>query len=222
MNHPLAACHSHFQEVADLANELQRYKNRPTQNENDNQFNNMQLMDLGPDLDVDATFTEHDDEVGESDWSMDDGVFVEEYEGAAKDYGTGTTFMDEFDGDQYSGERIQNLYYPFASRNKWELAAFLLRSDLSMASIDSFLSLNLVRVSFATCTYNYLCSTQVKGLNLSFDILLRGYKDSLKCSQKAQCGNAESGTLYIQRRKNSLYSITIHLNAYNRSYITLS
>ena len=124
MNHPFRACYSHFQEVADLADELQRYKNsrnRPTQNENNN---NMQLMDLGPDMDVDVM--ERDNLAEENDWSMDglDGVFVEEYEGAAKEYGTGTTFMDEFDRDQFAGERINNLYYPFASRNEWELASF--------------------------------------------------------------------------------------------------
>ena len=74
MNHPFGACYSHFQEVADLADELQRYKNRRTQNENDN---NVQLMDLGPDMDVDAMFMEHDD-LGENDWRMDGKLFVEE------------------------------------------------------------------------------------------------------------------------------------------------
>ena len=127
-----------------------RYKTRPTQNENNN---NMQPMDLGPDsdMDVDAVFTEHDNSGGD-DQSADGGLFFEEYKGAAKGYGTGTTFMDEFDRDQYAGERINNLYYPFASRDEWEFAAFLLRSDLSMASIDSLLSLNLVSI---TCNWYY-------------------------------------------------------------------
>ena len=159
MNHPFGACYSHFQEVVDLAVDLERYKNKPT--DNNLQF---ESMDLGPDMDVDAVFTEKHDGSGENDWSMDDHdgeIFVEEYEGAAKEYGTGTTFMDEFDHDQYAGERIENLYYPFASRNEWEFAAFLLCSDLSMASIDSLLSINLVRVSLAIRMYNYLCSAQV-------------------------------------------------------------
>ena len=76
--------------------------------------------------------------------NVDSGPFIEEYVGAAKEYGRGTTFMEKFDCDQYVEERKMNLYYPFASRDEWELAAFLLRSDLSMASIDSFLSLKLV------------------------------------------------------------------------------
>ena len=143
MNHPSGACYSHFQELADLSDELESYKNRSIQNVYDSD-DNVQLMDMGPDMDVDATLMEHDD-AGGNDWSMDGGgLVVDEYEGAAREYGTGTTFMDEFDRDQYAGERIKNLYYPFASRDEWTFAAFLLRSDLSMASIDSLLSLNLV------------------------------------------------------------------------------
>jgi hypothetical protein len=201
MNHPFAACYSHFQEVADLADELQRHKNKPT-HENDN---NMQPMDLGHDMDVDATFTEHDNSAGGNDWSMDGGLFVEEYEGAAKEYGTGTTFMDEFDRDQYSGERIKNLYYPFASRNEWEFAAFLLRSDLSMASIDSLLSLNLVRIPFATRMYNHLCSTQVKSLNLSFGTAkrLRGLAEMLPKGPAWQC--KVWNTVYPTKKKLTLF-----------------
>src|SRR5271170_434249 len=87
MNHPFGACYSHFQEVADLADELQRYKNRPTQNREFD--NNVQPMDLGPDMDVDATFIEMHDDLGGNDWRMDGELFVEEYEGAATEYGTG-------------------------------------------------------------------------------------------------------------------------------------
>jgi hypothetical protein len=142
MNHPFGACYSHFQEVADLANELQKYKNRPQAASACNENN----------MDVDTTCVEHD-KSGECDWGTDDGVFIEEYEGSADEYGTGTTFMEEFDRDQYAGERVENLYYPFASRDEWELAAFLLRSDLSMASIDSLLSLNLVSVA---CNFGHM------------------------------------------------------------------
>jgi hypothetical protein len=200
MNHPFGACYSHFQEVADLADELQRYKNRPREIDN-----NVQPMDLRPDMDVDATFTEHDD-LGGNDWRMDGELFVEEYEGAAKEYGTGTTFMDEFDCDQYAGERIINLYYPFASRDEWEFAAFLLRSDLSMASIDSLLSLNLVIV---TCnfdrSYSYLCSAQVKCLKLSFGTAkkLRGLAEMLPKGPVWQC--KVWNTVYPTKKKLTLF-----------------
>jgi hypothetical protein len=54
------------------------------------------------------------------------------------------TFMSEFNRDQYAVERLENIYHLFTSRDEWELAAFLLRSNLSMGSIDSLLSLKLV------------------------------------------------------------------------------
>jgi hypothetical protein len=186
MNHPFGGCYSHFQDVADLAEELQRYKNRPAQNplnqdENDN--NHDVQMDL--EMDVDAGGGMEPDNLGGDDWS---GLFVEEYEGAAKEYGSGTTFMKEFDGDQYTEERVKNLYYPFASRDEWEFAAFLLRSDLSMASIDSLLSVNLVSVN---CNFDssYSCSAQVKGLKLSFSTAkkLRGLAEMLPKGPEWRC-----------------------------------
>ena len=56
-----------------------------------------------------------------------------------------TTFMADFDQDRYSDERGENLYYPFASRQDWQVALFLLTSGMSMALIDRFLGLELVR-----------------------------------------------------------------------------
>ena len=101
---------------------------------------------------------------GRDDWRMDDELFIEEYKGAAKEYGSGMTFMDESDHDQFAGEHIKNLCYPFTLRDKWEFAAFLLCSNLSMASTDSLLSLNLVSV---TCNFDhtyigsYLCMLSI-------------------------------------------------------------
>jgi hypothetical protein len=92
-------------------------------------------------MDLDATAVEGFQEDVQS---VDTGPCIQEYEGAAREYGRGTTFMQRFDSDQYAQERKKNIFYPFASRDEWELGAFLLRSDLSMASIDSFLSLKLV------------------------------------------------------------------------------
>lgn len=69
---------------------------------------------------------------------------VEEYAGSAKIYCQGQTFMDKFDKDRYALERQENLYYPFASREEWQFAEFLLQSGLSMNAIDRFLKLDLV------------------------------------------------------------------------------
>ena len=60
-------------------------------------------------------------------------------------YPGGTTFADQFSNDPHATHRTENLYYPFASSADWQLASWLLRSRLSMAAIDEFLSLHLVR-----------------------------------------------------------------------------
>jgi hypothetical protein len=76
--------------------------------------------------------------------------YREEYVGASQEFGTGLTFMDGFDLDEFSDHRRKNLYYPFATKGDWEMASFLLRSGLSMAKIDDLLKLQLV----SACTRN--------------------------------------------------------------------
>lgn len=70
---------------------------------------------------------------------------VEEYPGAAATYNQERkSFLQHFDQDQFAEQRCSNLYYPFGSRADWELGLWLTRSGLSMAAIDSLLSLGLV------------------------------------------------------------------------------
>lgn len=66
------------------------------------------------------------------------------YEGSARISSAGDDFLDRFDQDVHAHERIKNPYYPFLSKVEWELASFLLRSDMSMKRIDEFLKLELV------------------------------------------------------------------------------
>lgn len=82
--------------------------------------------------------------------SFDDGhisasdSFMQEYEGAAKTWGLGKTFMDVFDEDSFAHLRKECPYYPFSTKEEWKLAVFLLCSDLSMAEVNKFLKLSLV------------------------------------------------------------------------------
>ncbi|KAH9027612.1 hypothetical protein EDB85DRAFT_2074745 [Lactarius pseudohatsudake] len=141
MNHPFGSCHSHFQEVVNLADELQRYQERRGQRRPIPTSLSPEPMDI----DVDTTLAAVEDL--QEDFQNVDGPgkpFIQEYVGAVREYGRGTTFMQGFDRDPYSQERKKNLYYPFASRGEWEMATFLLRSSLSVSSIDSFLSLELI------------------------------------------------------------------------------
>jgi hypothetical protein len=141
MNQPQSTCFSHSGEIVSLADDLVRFNARSQHQFNAGANDTGEPMDLDPAMDLNDPPIEVDIEhTGE--------VFIEEYDGAAKEYGLGKTFMMEFNNDRFSDERTTNLYYPFRSRAEWEFAFFLLRSDLSMATIDTFLSLKLVRSSF--------------------------------------------------------------------------
>ena len=72
------------------------------------------------------------------------GKFTEAYEGCSEAFPGGWSFIDRFSEDQYTDERQQNLYFPFASQEEWQFASWLLHSHLSLATIDSLLSLDIV------------------------------------------------------------------------------
>ncbi|KAG1783205.1 hypothetical protein EV702DRAFT_1191636 [Suillus placidus] len=74
-----------------------------------------------------------------------DGEEVVLYVGAAKTWGRGTTFMKQFKSDKYTEERVNNPYFPFAGKPDWEMAAFILQLDLSMADIDEYLELEFLQ-----------------------------------------------------------------------------
>jgi hypothetical protein len=151
MNQPMGSCHSHFREVVDLAEELRKHEKK------------RQLSEKQPDLhreedDLAATPvlepSEFDGMEIDNQLEVDGGRGgshgrnIEVFEGSSKTYGRGTSFMTQFDHDRFANERTVNLYYPFASREEWELASSLLCSSLSMHAINEFLSLDLVRLGF--------------------------------------------------------------------------
>lgn len=64
---------------------------------------------------------------------------------AADTYGVGKTVLDEIhESDQFAKQRGENVYFPFASKEDWEMGAWLIQSGLSMAEIDKFLKLSIV------------------------------------------------------------------------------
>ncbi|KIK17531.1 hypothetical protein PISMIDRAFT_111211 [Pisolithus microcarpus 441] len=69
----------------------------------------------------------------------------EQFEGAAIIYRIGDTFLRCFDMDRHALHRQTNMYYPFANLGDWEMANFLLQSNLSMREIDSYLSLSMTK-----------------------------------------------------------------------------
>ncbi|KAI6018499.1 hypothetical protein PISMIDRAFT_96863 [Pisolithus microcarpus 441] len=69
---------------------------------------------------------------------------VECFPGASQSYPGRRTFMDQFFSDQYGELCKENLFYPSASQEDWQIALWLLCSCLSMAVIDGFFSLDLL------------------------------------------------------------------------------
>ena len=151
MNQPIGSCHNHFREVVNLAEELRKHGKRRRLS-----------SDRQP---VSVLHCQEDDLLARPVWEPSEfdrmeienqlevdggshGHVKEVFEGSSKTYGKGTTFMAQFDYDRFANERTVNLYYPFASREEWELASSLLCSSLSMHAIDEFLSLDLVRPEF--------------------------------------------------------------------------
>ncbi|KAF8125582.1 hypothetical protein EV363DRAFT_1453678 [Boletus edulis] len=70
---------------------------------------------------------------------------VQFFRNASRVYNVGQTFLDRFTMDAYSSCHMSNIYYPFATHDDWEMANYLLQSHLSMAKIDEYLKLNLIR-----------------------------------------------------------------------------
>ncbi|KAJ7203716.1 hypothetical protein C8J57DRAFT_1259579 [Mycena rebaudengoi] len=71
---------------------------------------------------------------------------TEYFKGAAEPLkDKGESFVDWFNSDQFAHHRVDNIYYPFANKDEWELASFLLRSSMTMRDIDDFLGLKMVR-----------------------------------------------------------------------------
>lgn len=95
--------------------------------------------------------------------------FIDWHPKPPQTYGRGYTFLDSFHSDENNTYRTGNHYYPFSGRRDWEVALWLLRSGLSMAKVDSFLSLEMVSFKLIHCVYHpnkYL--VKIKSLPLSF------------------------------------------------------
>jgi hypothetical protein len=76
-------------------------------------------------LSASATITSHP--------SSESANHVEHHPATVKSFGIRSTFMNKFDNNLHAEDRREHLFYPFSSREEWQLASFLLCSGLSMA-----------------------------------------------------------------------------------------
>jgi hypothetical protein len=130
--------------------------------------------------------------------------FIEEHPGASKIFGQGETLLDHFYNDEYSHLRAESPYYPFASHGEWELASFLLRSNLSMSALDDFFKLSMVMVLNILLRVLYGL-IRIHRLNVSLcpSAQLRICAVGLSCFLLGQSGNAKLGILVIRQSSQS-------------------
>ena len=145
MNQPFSSCLTHFEECISIATTLQ---SGPKISESDDMgqhsFEPPNFMDtaeddyFSPSLPVSASTSQTPED-------KQNPFNIKKHPTSGSVYGSGETFMDHCDKDKFTESRKRNVYYPFASKDEWELASFLLHSRLSMAAVDRFLKLKLVR-----------------------------------------------------------------------------
>jgi hypothetical protein len=159
MNQPVSSCLTHFQEQIKISNacctsptttvsealELAHNETLHFENPPELLYFVDTLNDHLPSLPTHSSLNPPD--------SIRNPFRIREHPNAAKVFGRGHTFMDQFNNDDFASARRQgHIYYPFASRDEWELASFLLRSNLSLADTDRFLKLELVSfIHYYTC-----------------------------------------------------------------------
>ncbi|KAG2031368.1 hypothetical protein BDR03DRAFT_986462 [Suillus americanus] len=150
LSQPWTSCHSSVHDIVDILEFMdvvppQRSLD-PTQNL-DTSVDMGQGFGVGGDLQFDSQARDSMDTNLDGDLTRNLPPTNEEwYEGAARCYSQdGVTFLDLFDADEHAEYRKENLFYPFASREEWEVADFLLCSALSMAAINTFLQLSMIK-----------------------------------------------------------------------------
>lgn len=135
INQPLGNCSALQHDFETLA----PHRNSETHSETDDDDPmDDPMMDEGPfdDAEVDNDNTEAAPNASEKHQYF--------YPDAGQTYGNAPSFMDLFNTDQHSNERLENPYWPFASKADWGMGSWLLRSGLSMRAIDDFLVLEKV------------------------------------------------------------------------------
>ncbi|KAJ6545132.1 hypothetical protein B0H10DRAFT_1969908 [Mycena sp. CBHHK59/15] len=124
-------------------------------------------------------------------------AYREEFTGAAQVQPGGDTFKAVFECDQYAEQRKLNMYYPFASRDEWELVSFIVRSNMTLAATDEFLKLCLtvkMCLSFSTAKDLRSCVEMLpmgpqwttkpwESIHPTKSALTLFYRDPLECLQ---------------------------------------
>lgn len=150
MTQPRSACRSFVQQLVCISRKINLEPKRGREQPISSSSNHPVVSDFDMlEGDPDYPFLEHGnfEDVNSEQPSEGFGIpppFIEQYSSASEIHGHGPTFMELFYRDTHSQHRADNVFYPFASKQDWEIASWLVRSNLSIPVIDEFLSLELV------------------------------------------------------------------------------
>ena len=157
MNQPISSCLTHFQECIDISTTLQSASTISESDEMDRQsFEPPDFMDTAEDYILASSCSSLPSSTSQNPVTKQNPFHIKKHPTSGSVYGCGETFMDQCDKDRFTEMRKGHLYYPFASRDEWELASFLLHSRLSMAAMDRFLKLKLVSYTSKMLVYMFL------------------------------------------------------------------
>jgi len=135
MSQPRSGCSTWFDNLVCIHEDLGRDDNGPDY---------LHTVDLQPENIDECDVRGNDEEEMHDGTQEDDSEPIEYFLGAAKAFSGGSTFLNKSKVDQFNECRSSNIYYLFASRGEWQMGLWLLRSGLSMSTINAFLSLDLV------------------------------------------------------------------------------
>ncbi|KAJ7922514.1 hypothetical protein B0H13DRAFT_2230452 [Mycena leptocephala] len=162
MNQPNGQCNPSLH--PSIVRAAKRYRRRKVLEEENGPRRDDDAMDVDDYGEVPFLQSQNDDAPMEDAPVPDEGPVKDYYPGTAKTCGRGDTFMDGFHKDEYASERERNLYYPFASAEEWELAAFITKCNMTIADTNEFLKLRLTaRMNLSFKTANDLRS-QIESL----------------------------------------------------------
>ncbi|KAH7906142.1 hypothetical protein BJ138DRAFT_1016684 [Hygrophoropsis aurantiaca] len=146
MNQPSSACASWTDDLANTAENSTFQTDRQPTASNSFSQDNLDRQDIIEENTFGFGNHEQDfQSVGQEDFPHINGPISDYFEGAAHAYDGGRKFMDDFYADAHAEKRRGNLFYPFASKAEWKFASWLLRSSLSLAMINSLLSLEIIQ-----------------------------------------------------------------------------
>jgi hypothetical protein len=192
MNQPRSSCANWIQELVRIEDALPRKKPRSENAQTLPEDTQGDVLDQ----DIEVVIFERDAHNRGKSMDSDD-TTVDEFPGASRTYGQGPTFMDEFDKDVYAENRRDNLYYPFASKQDWEVGHFLESSTLSMGAIDKFLKLELVSTRYLILAHYSQVHTCRSGSSLSHSIPPRSCAVGLSYFLPARSGSPKPFTPII-------------------------